>query len=129
MHKELHHLFKAIKEHKLDQVKVAIKNEQSIVNYKDDKGQTALTEAAEYGTTAIIDHLVKHGAHIDYQLPPHNFTPLIIALNAGQFDNAKYLIDAGASKHALDVEGKNALWHAQKNKNQDIIILLQETKL
>ncbi len=125
MSKELHHLFKAIKEHRLEQVKVAIKNDQAIVNAKDDKGHTALIVAAEFGTTGIIDDLLKHGAHINYQLSPHLYTPLIIAIRAGQADIVKYLLDMGADVGSVDAQGKNALWHAQQQKQQKIIAMLQ----
>ncbi len=123
---ELHHLFKAIKEHRLDQVKVAIKNDQALVNTKDDKQHTALTIAAECGTTGIIDDLLKHGAHINYQLPPHKYTPLIIAVRAGQLDIVKYLLSHGANIQLTDDQGKTALWHAQQQKQQDIITFLQQ---
>jgi ankyrin repeat protein len=128
MSKELHHLFKAIKEHKLDQVKVAIKKDHALVNTKDDKGHTALIIAAEYGTSGIIDDLLKHGAHINYQVPPHLYTPLIIAVRAGQFDIVKYLLDHGADIDSNDAQGKNALWHAQENKQQDSIKLLEHAR-
>ena len=125
MSKELHHVFKAIKEHRLEQVKVAIKNDQSLANTKDDKGHTALSIAAECGTTGIIDYLLKHGAHINHQVPPHSYTPLIIAIRAGKADIVKYLLDSGADFRCNDDQGKDALWHAQQQKQQDIIALLQ----
>lgn len=126
MSKELHHLFKAIKEHRQEQVKAAVKNDQALVNAKDDKGHTALIIAAEYGTTGIIDDLLKHGAHINYQAPHHLYTPLIIAVRAGQIDIAKYLLDHGAKSESVDAQGNNALWHAQQNNQQGIIRFLQE---
>ena len=125
MSKELHHIFKAIKEHRLEQIKAAIKNDQSLVNLKDDKGYTALIVAAETGTTGIIDYLLKHGAHINYQVPPHLYTPLIIAVRAGRKDLVKYLLDSGADANSADAQGKTALWHAQEHKQQDIINLLK----
>jgi ankyrin repeat protein len=125
MSKELHHLFKAIKEHRQEQVKVAIKNDQAMVNAKDDKGHTALIVAAEFGTTGIIDDLLKHGAHINYQLSPHLYTPLIIAIRAGHADIVKYLLDMGADVGSVDAQGKNALWHAQQQKQQKIIAMVQ----
>lgn len=125
MSKELHHLFKAIKEHRLEQAKEAIKKDQALVNTKDDKGCTALIVAAEFGTTGIIDYLLKHGAHINYQMPPHLYTPLIIAVKAGKADHVKYLLDSAADFNCVDSQGKNALWHAQQQKQQDSITLLQ----
>lgn len=128
MSKELHHLFKAIKEHRIMQVKEAVKRDQDLVNKKDDKEQIALTVAAEYGTSGIIDDLLRHGAHINYQLPPHLYTPLIIAIRAGQKDNVKYLLDHDADVHSVDAQGKDALWHAQQQKSQDIITLVQQAQ-
>jgi ankyrin repeat protein len=126
MSKELHHLFQAIKEHRLEQVKAAIKNDQSLVNLKDDKGNIALIVAAEYGTTGIIDYLLKHDAHINYQLPPHHYTPLIVGIRAGRKDIVKYLLESGADINKVDDQDRNALWHAQQSQQQEIIDLLQK---
>lgn len=127
MSKALIHVFQAIKEHHLEQLKAAIKNDQSLVNLKDDKGNTALTIAAEYGTTGIIDYLLKHGAHINYQIPPHHYTPLIIAIRAGRKDIVKYLLESNADINKVDDQGKTALWHAEQKNIQDIINLLQKS--
>lgn len=126
MSKALMHVFQAIKEHHLEQLKAAIKNDQSLVNLKDEKGNTALIIAAEYGTTAIIDYLLKHDAHINYQVPPHHYTPLIIAVRSQQKDIVKYLLESGADTNKLDDQGKNALWHAEQQGEQSAINLLKK---
>lgn len=128
MSKELHHLFKAIKEHRIDQIKVALKNHQALVNAKDDKGYTPLAIAAEAGTTGILDELLKHGAHINHQSPPKLYTPLMFAVRSNRFDLVKYLLHHGADATRTDAEGNTPLWHAQHHDHQDIVTLLQEAE-
>ncbi len=126
MSKELMHLFKAIKDHHLGQVKIAIVHDKSLVNTKDDKGNVSLLVAAEYGNENIIDALVKHGAHINYQLPIKLHTALILAAKAGNFANVDYLLKHGADVNKTDEHGKTALSYAQENKQQKIIDLLEK---
>jgi uncharacterized protein len=128
MSKILHHLFKAIKDDHLEQVKTAISNSHPLVNTQDDKGVTALLVAAEHGNSAIVDTLIKHNAHINYQLPEKLYTPLMIAAKSGHIDIVKYLLKHGADPHKTDHEGKNALWYAEQSKHphhQDIITLIK----
>lgn len=127
MSKELHHLFKAIKEHRIEQIKVVLKDHQALVNTKDDKGYTALAIAAECGTTGILDELLKHGAHINHQAPPKLYTPLMLAVRSNRFDLVKYLLRHDANATLTDTEGNTALWHAQHHGYQDIIALLQKS--
>lgn len=127
MSKELYHLFQAIQDDKLDQVKVAIKDHRALINATDDKGKTALYIAAEHGMIDAVNTLVKHGAHINHQVGKTLYTPLIIAVIKGNIEVVKYLIENGADIHVTDAHGKTALMYAQDNNLQKIITLLQLT--
>lgn len=125
MSKELHHLFNAITKKDLKQIHVAIKDNQSLINAKDDKGNTALTIAADHGNVEAVNTLVKHGAHINYQIPGKLFTPLMLAVTKGHNEVVKYLLINGADKNIVDAHGKTALDHAQEGKKQPIIDLFK----
>jgi ankyrin repeat protein len=114
MSKELHHLFKAIKDKHLEQVKDILRHHQSLVNHKDDKGKTAIIVAAQYGNSAIVDNLIKAGAHIEYQfkcgLGDKNegysgyceLTPLMIALYEKNDEAFQCLLKSGANPNAIN---------------------------
>ncbi|OQA36320.1 MAG: Ankyrin repeats (3 copies) [Candidatus Dependentiae bacterium ADurb.Bin331] len=125
MSKELHHLFNAIRTDHLNQVEVAIKDNQSLINTKDDKGNTSLIIAAEHGNTGIVNTLVKHGAHLNYQTPEKKQTALMIAVQFGNIDTAKYLVENGADITLVDSQKKTALDYAQQQQNQLLIKILQ----
>jgi ankyrin repeat protein len=126
MSKETLHLFTAIKEKRLEQVKVALKNDQSLVNTKDSKGMTPLLLAAQGPDADIVDALIKHGAHINYQQPEKGSTALMLAAQNARLHIVKYLIARGADIMMKDNHGKTALDYAQQSKNKDLIELLEQ---
>ncbi|MBI2774876.1 ankyrin repeat domain-containing protein [Candidatus Dependentiae bacterium] len=123
MSKELLHLFSAIKQEHLEQVKVAIKNHPSLVNMKDDKGNTALLIAAQGKTTDILDTLIKHHASINYQHPKSGQTALMLAAQNGRLENVKYLLKHDANAEIKDAHGKTVADYAKDSDNKDLIAL------
>jgi hypothetical protein len=126
MSQELHHLFNAIRQDKLEQVKVAIKDNKALVNTKDDKNNTPLIVAAEHGNTGIVNALVKHGAHVNYQIPEKKLTPLMVAVQKGNVDTVNYLLENGADKTIVDALGNTALEYAKQQKKQDLIDAIEK---
>ncbi len=126
MSRKLHHLFDAIREDKLDQVKVAIRDNQSLINAQDEKGTTPLIVAAEHGNTGIVNALVKNGAHVNYQMPEKKLTALIVAVQKGNVDTVNYLLENDADKTLVDAQGNTALEYAKQQKKQDLIDALEK---
>lgn len=126
MSKELLHLFSAIKQEHLDQVKVAIKHHPSLVNMKDDKGNTALLIAAQGKTTDILDTLIKHHASVNYQHPKSGQTALMLAAQNGRLENAKYLLKHDANAAIIDAHGKTVADYAKESNNKDLIALFEQ---
>lgn len=126
MSKELLHLFKVIQEDRLEQLKATILHDPSLINAKDYQGKTALIIAAEHGSTASINALIKHGAHINYKVPEKDYTALMVAAKHGHLDSVKYLLENGADVTIKDMHGKTALDYAQQSKKQDVTNLVQK---
>jgi len=95
------------------------------LNAKDDWGRTAMHEAA-------INKL--HGADVIHLLKKYNAffeekdndgaTPLILACEVGAKENAKVLIELGASTQARDTWNKTCLIHATDNNQPEMIEFL-----
>ena len=128
MSQELHHLFKAIKEDRHEQVKVALENDQSLANAKDNKGTTALMIAAETGNTGALDLLLRHNAHINYQFPEKGSIALMLAALNGNIDAVKFLLKWNAKVDVKDAQGQTAADYARQGNHQNIVDLLQPQK-
>jgi len=78
-------------------------------------GLTPLLYAARNGCYQCVEALVAAGA--DVNLPsPESVTPLLIALDYGHNDVAKFLMDHGANPKVWDVYGRTALYIAVDKK-------------
>lgn len=125
MSQKLHHLFKAITDGHLSQVEVAIKNDQELINKTDDHGLTALIVAAQHSNNDMINALVRHGAHINWQTPQLQ-TALMIAAQKGNLDMVKYLVKNGADVHRVDKQGKTAIAYAYEGKKESVAAYLEQ---
>jgi ankyrin repeat protein len=79
--------------------------------YRPTGGHTALLYAARTGCKGCVEAILDAGA--DPNLPtPEGVTPLMLALDNGNYDVAKYLLERGASAHTWDWWGRTALYVA-----------------
>lgn len=78
--------------------------------YSSKGGFTPLMFAAQQGSLAAAEILVKAGADVNAAAP--DGTPLIIAIASGNEDVARFLIDHGANPNAVDSYGVSALHYA-----------------
>ena len=92
-----------------DTVKFLIDNGAN-VNYIEGKW-TPIHLAAEYGTSEIINLLLKKGANIN-DITFFGKTPLMVANMLMKYDNVKFLIEKGADVNIKDEQGKTALLYA-----------------
>jgi ankyrin repeat protein len=77
------------------------------VNYKNDKGQTALYSAACQGNTDVVEFLIAAGATIDAE-DNNKATPLMCSIWNKKSETAKYLLDKGADPKHKDAWGNSA---------------------
>jgi len=111
-------VLKVFKSHKFD------------LHQSDLKGRTAMHVAAECGSMAALNYLVKHGAVIDIA-DINGLTPLMVGaragLTAGSDGNAeiiKFLLEKGADAKKKDLQNKFALIHALDGGSPQAIELL-----
>lgn len=81
------------------------------VNARDDKGQTPLVIASNYGFAEGVDLLVSHGARVD-ESNNAGETPLITAVHNRNIALVRILLKAGASPNRADNSGRSALDYA-----------------
>ena len=96
-----------------------------LINSADAKGYTPLIIAAYGDHTAVVQHLLKAGAHPDAQDGAGN-TALMGAAFKGYFDTATALINAGADINLCNYQGAPALTFAATFGRLNIARLLLE---
>jgi ankyrin repeat protein len=95
----------------------------------DSSGWTALMRAAESGKTADVASLLDRGANLEASNPKvyDGATPVVIALEFGQHDAAKLLLDRGAS--VAGAKGTESLVLAARGGYDDLVDRLLAAKV
>ena len=98
------------------------------VNAKNELGRTALMFASIYGYYSIAKELLARGADPNI-LPNDNtgWTALIAAVNKGNVEIVKLLVEYGSHVNIKDREGKTALKQAEEQGNLDIVRILRQS--
>ena len=92
-----------IKRGDLDDVRILIKQDNTLLFQTDKNGFTLLHIAAMYGHTEIVSYLLAEGAHIDAVTPTNsdgsvsNRTALDLAIRRGKDAAANFLLERGAT--------------------------------
>lgn len=95
------------------------------VDLTDPFGNTALMQAAAYGSTVAAEILIEGGADIDEE-NRQGETPLIKAAKTGNTAVVKLLLEKGATLDLTDFTGRTALDHAKQNRHPEVVRLLSE---
>lgn len=85
----------------------------------EDRGTTALMEAASLGNLHLIEMLLGHGANPDLRSKSGR-TALMLAVSEGNRDAAAALLSAGADREIVDDLGMTALGYAKLFKLEDL---------
>jgi len=119
-------IFDAIKNADLAKVKQLAEKDASLVNQKDNAGNTPLHNAAIVGSVAITEFLLTKGADINAANTILN-TPLHEALSYGKDDLAKMLIMKGADIRRQGSKGTYPLHIAvQKSQKSTVELLIEK---
>lgn len=100
----------------------------SNINHQDHYGQTLLHVACRKSWTQAAEYLLRKGADPSVKTAPHEHLPIHFAAATGSVTICKLLV-AHIDKfsiNAIDCYGFNALDHAIKNEQTDVLILLVE---
>ena len=93
------------------------------VDLTDTLGNTALIQAAAYGSTAAAAILLSKGAKINEE-NRQGETALIKAAKTGHIETVRLLLEKGADPTIADFTGRTALDHAKQNRQPEIARLL-----
>jgi len=109
-------IFDAVKNNDLVKVKGLIEKDVSLVNIKDEAGNTPLHHAAMIGSYDIIEYLLSRGADIDAQNTQLN-TPLHEAIQSRKENSSALLIKKGADINKTNIHQQTPL-HKAASLNQ-----------
>ena len=71
-----------------------------------------LRSAAQRGNLALVRQALQNGADVNGAHPEFGWTPLHYACWKGHLEVARFLLDSGATLHAIDKKGRTPLHHA-----------------
>jgi ankyrin repeat protein len=99
-------IFNAVKNNDLEKVKVLIEKDASLVNIKDEAGNTPLHHAAIIGSIETIKLLLSKGADINARNTQLN-TPLHEAIQSKKENISALLIEKGADLNKTNIHNRN----------------------
>jgi len=79
-------------------------------------GMTALLYASRDGLIDAVKALVEAGANVNRVNPIDKTSPMVIAINSGHYDVAKYLLDHGADPNLASIDGLAPLYAVLENR-------------
>eukprot|EP00833_Pecoramyces_ruminatium_P006788 jgi/Orpsp1_1/1180820/evm.model.c7180000074765.1 len=92
----------------------------SLVNFKNDNGETPLFNACRYGDRSFMEILVENGANVNQQNSKKD-TPIFYACEHGYEAMVTYLVEHGADLNHKNAEGHTPLYYSYiKTMNETI---------
>jgi len=95
------------------------------IDLVDKGGYSALMLAASNNHFRTVQLLLGWGATVDIVEHTEGLTALIWAARLGHVETVKTLLEHGADPKLRDLQGRDALYHAQQTQNQELVALLQ----
>ncbi len=117
-------LFEAVKNDDLPEVKGLLASHPSLIEARDDQGQTPLLADSFWDHQDIAKYLLTHHASVDAK-DNIGTTALMQAASFDHVATAQLLLAHGASVNAKDDFGHTALNSAKQMKNDDMVKLLR----
>lgn len=118
-------VFNAVKANDLEKVKELISKDESMINLKDNNGNTLLHSATIIGSVPITEFLISVGADINSQ-DNRGYTPLHYACHYNIENIAILLIEKGAGVDIKDNRGLTPVFLAARTGNLRVVKLLIE---
>jgi ankyrin repeat protein len=95
------------------------------IDAKDRNGRPALMYASSGPFAETVVLLLTRGAEVDVQGTLEGFTALMTAAAEGQVEVVRCLLDHGADRSIVDVDGDTALTFARQNGHTEVVALLE----
>ena len=93
----------------------------------DNEGVSIFDMAITYDNLALVQRLVEEGIYdVNETRRKSGFTPLMCATCYGRVEVAKYLLEKGADRNAVESKGLSAADFARKMNKKTILKLLKE---
>lgn len=121
-------IFEAVMDNDLVKVKALIEKDTSIINVKDNAGNTLLHNAAIAGSAVIAELLISKGADINSKNSQQN-APLHESLINGKNEVAKLLIEKGCELQGQNSEGKTPVHYAARYNCLPVLKILISKKV
>lgn len=118
---------KAIKYKNYSLLSELLNSNRNIANERNIEEQTPLMFAAGIALPVYIGRLISHGAKVN-TLDRHGFSPLYYAVMAGETQNARKLLDAGADPLLATSIENTPFFIAMVNHYNDLFDLLMDAK-
>lgn len=96
------------------------------VSMRDDAERTALMFASTGDFLPTVELLIKAGSDVNAFDGIEHFTPLMFACGEGLYDVAVKLMEHGADKDMLDIDGESAYDFAVTNGHTKVVELLRK---
>ena len=95
----------------------------------DNEGVSIFDMAITYDNLALVQRLVEEGVYdVNETRRKSGFTPLMCATCYGRVEVAKYLLEKGADRNAVESKGLSAADFARKMNKKTILKLLKNEK-
>ncbi|KKT23382.1 MAG: C-terminus family protein [candidate division TM6 bacterium GW2011_GWF2_43_87] len=91
------------------------------INGVDEDSWIALGDRAFFGKLDAVKYLIDHNADIESGYSSNCQTPLSLAAEEGEFEVAKYLVEAGADIYSRDEDGKTPRDFAVEKTHQRVV--------
>ena len=93
------------------------------INYKNEKGRTALMIASKGGHEQVVQTLVSAGVNVNIQ-DNNGYTALMLACDTNSYTIVNYLLQTGANPDIQRDDGNTAIIIACQNNHSNIVKLL-----
>ncbi|MDD2623357.1 MAG: Ankyrin repeats (3 copies) [bacterium ADurb.Bin157] len=123
---EFENALKLLEDNSLSELNDLIKKHPLLVNENTDDGETLLFKAIEQSNLSAVQMLVEADSDVHRCENNKGYSPLLTAVEIGNTEIVKVLLDIGADPEAKDNNGESSLIKAVIDERFDVVSLLLE---
>ncbi|OKO97715.1 hypothetical protein PENSUB_9895 [Penicillium subrubescens] len=127
-HQESSALIWAAQNNKIALANRLLKEYRANANTTDNRSRTPVFHAIQSGSEEMIQTLLESAADINWK-DDQKQTPLLYALQRGHLSLARVLLQHfNPSVNCMDTKGRNAIWYAVANCDEELVLFLLELR-